>query len=53
MCLVYNEDRSVMGEFPLLPEVAELFGDRLKFYADCEVVDGNLNLDHEVEAQEW
>jgi hypothetical protein len=52
--MVYNEDRSVMQQFPLSDDLREIMGEELKkyFYAHTGM-DGFLHLDGEAPAQEW
>lgn len=38
-CLVYNEDRSILFEMPLLPELEELFGEDYKIYIKSNAAD--------------
>jgi len=33
LCLVYNKDRSIMGQFPLDEELENIFNGEMKFYA--------------------
>lgn len=54
MCLVYNKSRSVMGEFPLTPEIAKALNGRPKAYFRALVgKDGAVSLDQEMGEQPW
>ena len=45
-CLVYNEDRSIMGQIPMSKDIFELFGDEVKLYVKGSMSKaGTLNID--------
>lgn len=50
--LMYNKNRSIMGELPMDKSFETLFGDRLKIYCECKYrnSDGYLEIGKEVEA---
>ena len=51
--LIYNQDRSIMEQLPLPPEMERWFGKRLKRYAEARIVSSQLIIDHEVPDQDW
>ena len=52
--LIYNKDRSIMGELPMDKKFEVLFGDRYKVYCLCKYreSDGFLEIGEEVMA-DW
>lgn len=50
--LMYNEDRSILGEQPMDKMFELLFGDRYKIYCECKYrnSDGYLEIGKEVKA---
>lgn len=52
LVLMYNEDRSIMGQLPMDKVFEFLFGDRYKIYCKCKFrdSDGYLEIGREVEA---
>ena len=52
--LMYNEDRSIMGQQPMDAVFELLFGERYKIYCECKYrnEDGYLEIGKEVEA-DW
>lgn len=52
--LMYNEDRSIIGELPMDTIFSMLFGERYKIYCKCKYRnnDGYLEIGEEVEA-DW
>lgn len=58
LVLLYNKDRSIFMEGPMIDEFKNVFGDKLKVYIECEIVtgeDGNdkLEIIRELENQNW
>lgn len=53
--LVYNEDRSIMGQFPMTEELLTWFGDKYKLYIEGVFNEstGRIDLIRVVEEQEW
>ena len=51
--LVYNRDRSVQWEGPLLAEVWRLMRGRLKAFFAAEIVDTVVQLDRRVVDEDW
>lgn len=54
LVLMYNEDRSIMGQLPMDRAFEMLFGDRYKIYCECKYrnSDGYLQIGKEVNA-DW
>lgn len=54
-CLVYNEDRSVQGQFPVTKEMRDFMGDDMKVYVRgvWRKKDGKLEIDERLEDQNW
>lgn len=52
LVLMYNEDRSIMGQLPMDKVFKMLFGDRYKIYCECKFrdSDGYLEIGREVKA---
>ena len=52
LVLMYNEDRSIMGQLPMDRIFEMLFGDRYKIYCECKFrnSDGYLKIGREVKA---
>lgn len=50
--LIYNENRSILGELPMDSAFEMLFGDKHKIYCQCKYrnSDGYLEIGKEVEA---
>ena len=55
MVLMYNEDRSKEGSFPMTPEVLDLFDDdEYKMFVHGTISkDGQIEFEGEAEWQEW
>lgn len=51
--LVYNRDRSVMGEYPADAALLELMGDRLKAFFLCTLEGSTLRIGEEAEDPGW
>ena len=50
--LMYNKDRSIMGQLPMNQVFELIFGDKLKVYCECKYrnSDGYLKIGKEVKA---
>ena len=51
--LIYNEDRTIMYEAPLTKDIREIMKGEHKKYFNAHLVDTIINIDDEVEEQEW
>lgn len=52
--LVYNQDRSILQQFPFTEELQELFRDDvLKLYFEATLRNGELTLVNNIEQQDW
>ena len=52
--LVYNESRTILGEFPLTVEIEEAMQGRIKAFFKAEVSPlGAIELDRMVKDREW
>jgi hypothetical protein len=52
--LVYNQDRSILQQFPFTEELQELFRDDvLKLYFEATLRRGELTLVKNIEQQDW
>ena len=54
-CLVYNEDRSIQGQFPVGDDIREAMGEDMKAYfvGTYRDRDGKVELSHRTDEQNW